>query len=59
MPKLSYSKLYDNTVDNITNSKSINDIDNALWDPYYKAKSRCTKTLAKGMKILILKINNF
>jgi hypothetical protein len=54
MPKLSYSKLYDNTVDNITNSKSINDICNALWDPYYKTKSRCTKTLAKGMKILIL-----
>ena len=54
MLKLSYSQLYDNTVDNITNSKSINDICNSLWDPYYKAKSRCTKTLAKGMKILIL-----
>jgi len=54
MPKISYSKLYEETIDNIMSSRSLNKLTNALWEPYYANNSTCSKACAKGIKILIL-----
>jgi hypothetical protein len=54
MPSLSYSKLYEETVDNIMNSKNMNNVSDALWKTYYNLGAKCTKTKAKGLKILLL-----
>lgn len=54
MPKISYSKLYEETIDNIMSSRSLNKLTDALWEPYYANNSTCSKACAKGIKILIL-----
>jgi hypothetical protein len=54
MPKLSYSRLYEEAVDNIMATKKINKLDDALWEPYHNAGSKCSKTCARGIKILLL-----
>jgi hypothetical protein len=54
MSKMSYKKLYEYTVDNIMNTKSIKNIDNTLWYPYYEAGAKCSSVSCRGMNILIL-----
>jgi hypothetical protein len=54
MPKLSYSRLYEEAIDNIMSTKKIDKLDNALWKPYHTAKSKCSKSCANGIKILLL-----
>jgi hypothetical protein len=54
MSKISYSKLYEEAVDNVMTSKSFTKIDDALWTPYYEAGAKCSKSCGSGIKILIL-----
>jgi hypothetical protein len=54
MTNISYSKLYDETVNNIMSIKSLKKIDNTLWMPYYERGVKCSTSCGKGMKILIL-----
>jgi hypothetical protein len=54
MPILSYSRLYEEAVDNIMSTKKIVKLDNALWEPYHNSKAKCSKTCARGIKILLL-----
>ena len=54
MVKISYSRLHEETVHNIMSSRSFNQIDDALWQPYYDTGAKCSRTCGKGMKILIL-----
>jgi len=54
MPKIPYSVLYEDAVDNILKTRSIKKLDNVLWEPYYHAGSTCSKACGKGIKILIL-----
>ena len=51
MPKLSYSQLYKKAVNHIMTSKSVS---HALFEPYLKHLSKCSKTCGKGLRILIL-----
>ena len=54
MPKLSYSRLYEEAIDNIMATRKIEKLDNALWEPYHNAKAKCSKACARGIKILLL-----
>jgi hypothetical protein len=54
MPKLSYSRLYEEAIDNIMATRKIEKLDNALWEPYHNAKAKCSKSIARGIKILLL-----
>lgn len=54
MPKISYSRLYQETVNNIMSSITFNEIDDSLWESYYDTGSKCSRVCGKGMKILLL-----
>lgn len=54
MPNITYSRLYEEAVDNIMASKSFDKIDDALWEPYYAAGAKCSTSCGRGMKILLL-----
>ena len=54
MPNISYTKLYDETADNIMDIKYVKKINNALWETYYDNYSKCSSTCGKGMNILLL-----
>jgi hypothetical protein len=54
MPNISFSKLYDNTIDNILSSRNIKQVKNSIWKSYFDSKSKCSKNLASGLRILLL-----
>lgn len=54
MTKLSFSQLYEETVDNILSSRTQKQVKNALWEPYFSAKEKCSKSYCKNLRILIL-----
>lgn len=54
MPKISYSRLYQETINNIMSSRTFNQIDDSLWESYYNTGSKCSRVCGKEMKILLL-----
>ena len=51
---ISFSHLYNETIDNIMTSRTYRQIKNSLWKPYLDAGQGCSKLCAKNLRILIL-----
>lgn len=54
MSTLSFSRLYEETVNNILSSRTKKQLKNVLWKPYFDIKQKCSKLCAKNLRILIL-----
>jgi len=54
MPRISYTKAYDEAIDNILDTRKKEDLEDALWEPFYDMKAKCTKSCGKTLRIIIL-----
>lgn len=54
MPRISYKKAYEEAIDNILDTRKKEDLENALWSPFYEMGAKCSKHLGRGLRIIIL-----
>ena len=47
MPRISYTQAYDEAIDNILYTRKKEDLTDALWEPFYEMKAKCTKKCGK------------
>ena len=52
--KISQEDLFDDTVDNIMDSRTLNNMKDVLWNSYYNSYSGCTRNRCGNLKILLL-----
>lgn len=54
MSRISYTKVYSEAIDNILDTRKKEDLEGAIWEPFYEMKAKCTKSCGKILRIIIL-----
>ena len=54
MPRISYKKVYEEAINNILDTRKKEDIEDALWYPFYEMGAKCSKQCGRGLRIIIL-----
>lgn len=54
MPRISYKKAYEESINNILDTRKKEDLEDALWSPLYEMGAKCSKQCGRGLRIVIL-----
>lgn len=54
MRRISYKKVYDEVIGNILDTSKKEDLEYAVWEPFYEMKVKCTKKCVRSLRIIIL-----